>query len=177
MKTYLVVTLTCPDRPGVVDRITEVISEHAANWEESRMAHLGGEFAGIVKISVSEDKREALTEAIRALSDDEMTVVVKATQLAPSGAQQGDSFFNLQLTGADHEGIVHAVAHYLAGQGINLENMETKVVPTPISATPVFQMQSQIKVPASLSFADLSEHLDHIGHELGVDIEVSPSEE
>ena len=62
MKTYLVVTITCPDRPGIVERLTELLVAHAANWEESRMARLGGDFAGIVKIGVAPESVELIGE-------------------------------------------------------------------------------------------------------------------
>jgi len=173
MKTYLVVTITCPDRPGVVERITEVLVEQAANWEESRMARLGGDFAGIVLISVAPEKVESLAAALRALGDEQMTVVVKPTQPAED-TLAGGTLYDLRLTGADHEGIVHRVSAYLASQGINVETMETDVVPAPVTATPLFQMEAQIKVPARLGVADLQGNLDRIGEELGVDIEVRP---
>lgn len=173
MKTHLVVTITCPDRPGVVERITEVLVEQEANWEESRMARLGGDFAGIVLISVAPEKVESLAAALRALGDQQMTVVVKPTQPAED-TLAGGTLYDLRLTGADHEGIVHRVSAYLAGQGINVETMETDVVPAPVTATPLFRMEAQIKVPARLEVADLQGNLDRIGEELGVDIEVRP---
>lgn len=173
MKTYLVVTLTCPDRPGIVDRITEVISEYSANWEESRMARLGGEFAGIVRISVPEQKSEGLADALRALADEQMTVAVKVTQAAASDSMADYALYELRLTGADHEGIVHKVSHYLAGHRVNVETMDTEVVRAPMSATRLFQLAAQIKVPPDLSLSELNENLELIGHELGVDIEIS----
>ena len=176
MKTHLMVTLTCPDRPGIVEQITAVTQRFSANWEDSRMARLGGDFAGIVEISVSPDQAEALADALRALADDQLTVLVKVTQPVTPDAQQGYAFFDLRLTGADHEGIVHTVSAYLARQGINVESMETEVNRAPMSATPLFQMQAQIKAPPGASLSELIANLQRIGDELGVDIEVGPSE-
>ena len=176
MKTYLVVTLTCPDRPGIVDRVTEAIAGYSANWEESRMAHLGGEFAGIVKISVPQEEAEAVAAALWGMADDEMTVAVKFTKSGAAESPDEHGLYELRLEGADHEGIVHAVSHYLAGQGVNVEAMDTEVAHAPISATPLFHMAARIKVPAGLSLSDLNANLDRIGEEHGVDIEVRPSQ-
>ena len=173
MKTYLVVTITCPDRPGIVERITEVLVAQEANWEESRMARLGGDFAGIVLISVAPHRAESLAADLRALGSEQMAVVVKPTQPAESDALAGGTLYELRLTGADHEGIVHKVSAYLASQGINVETMQTEVVPAPMSAAPLFQMEAQIKVPVRLTLADLRGNLERIGDELGVDIEVA----
>ena len=38
MKTLLMVTITCPDRPGIVEQITQVVIRYSANWEDSRLA-------------------------------------------------------------------------------------------------------------------------------------------
>jgi glycine cleavage system regulatory protein len=172
MNAYLVVTITCPDRPGIVERITEAMSGFAANWEESRLSRLGGDFAGIVRISVPEEQAEGLANAIRALADEEFTVVVKIARQTEAATAGVDSLCELRLAGADHEGIVHRVSSYLAEQGVNVENMETEVSRAPVSASPLFHMEAQIKVPADLPVAELRTSLAQIGEELGVDIEV-----
>jgi glycine cleavage system regulatory protein len=175
MKTVLVVTVTCPDRPGIVERLTEVLGAHAANWEESRMARLGGDFAGIVKLSVPSDRADSLTMALRALATEQMTVVVKATQPEAAAAWAGYRLCDLRLTGADHEGIVHKVSAYLASQGVNVESMDTEVVCAPITATPLFQMAAHIQVPPGLAPTALNANLQRIAEELGVDITVEPA--
>jgi glycine cleavage system transcriptional repressor len=177
MKTDLVVTITCPDRPGIVERLTEVAVAMSANWEESRMARLGGDFAGIVRISVSQEKAEALARALRALEDDETTVAVKIGRPASAEPAQGYALYELRLAGADHEGIVHEVARYLAGHGINVEKMQTEVARAPVSGSPHFKMEAEIKVPPNLSASDLKAALDHVADELGVDIEVFPAQQ
>jgi glycine cleavage system regulatory protein len=40
MATSLVVTVIGNDRPGIVERLSEVVLAAEANWEESRMARL-----------------------------------------------------------------------------------------------------------------------------------------
>jgi glycine cleavage system regulatory protein len=103
-----------------------------------------------------------------------MSVVVKSTRLGEPDPRKDHSLCELRLVGADHEGIVHKVASHLARQGINVEQMETEVVPAPISASPLFHMEARIDVPPSVSIADLKSQLSRIGEELGVDIELAP---
>jgi glycine cleavage system regulatory protein len=175
MRIHLMVTITCPDRPGIVERVTEVLVGFSANWEESRLARLGGDFAGIVKVSVPEEQAEALAAALRQLADGSLSVLVKTSQPEVADAWAGYAIYELRLVGADHEGIVHGVARYLAGQGINVEELQTETVPAPISAAPLFQMQARIKVPPRLPLAELRANLERIGDELGVDIALAPS--
>ena len=103
MRTHLVVTITCPDRPGIVERITEVLGEQGANWEESRMARLGGEFAGMVLVSVAADKAEPLAAALRGLADEQMAVVLftSGSEKEPKAVPltHGNIWANLQAVG------------------------------------------------------------------------------
>jgi glycine cleavage system regulatory protein len=172
MKTLLVVTITCPDRPGIVEQITQIVVRYSANWEDSRMARLGGDFAGIVMISVALEDADALKHALLDLSNEETTVAVKATRADDPAVRTPHSLYELHLAGADHEGIVHKVSAFLAAQGINVESMETKVVRAPMSAAPLFCMDAVIKVPPDLPLSELDSSLQQIGESLGVDIDI-----
>ncbi len=177
MKNFLVVTITCPDQPGIVERLTDVVEAHGGNWEESRLARLGGDFAGIAMVSVPTERADELTSALASLADDELTVTIKGTSPRTRETREGHTFYSLRLEGADHEGIVHDLSAYLAKEGINVETMETELVAAPMSATPLFHMEAQIDVPSSLTFDDLRKNLLRIGDQLGVDIEVAPAQQ
>ncbi|MHB8972806.1 MAG: glycine cleavage system transcriptional repressor [Pirellulaceae bacterium] len=172
MKTLLMVTITCPDRPGIVEQITQVVVRYSANWEDSRLARLGGDFAGIVMISVAHEDVEALKHALLDLCSEETTIAVKITRADDPAVRTLHAMYELHLTGADHEGIVHKLSAYLAAQGINVEAMETKVTRAPMSAAPLFSMDAVVKVPPELSLAELDESLQRIGESLGVDIDI-----
>lgn len=174
MKSYLVVTITCPDRPGIVEKITEHVLSHSANWEDSRMARLGGDFAGIILVSVAEENADQLAQTLRELSDEQTTITVKKAQEVPSPPAPAERLLYLSLTGADHEGIVHKVSAYLANHGINVEAMETNVAPAPMSAAPLFHMEAKIKLPEGVDLQQLTNKLNDIGDQEGVDIHVKP---
>ena len=177
MKKFLVVTITCADRPGIVKRITDVVVAHGGNWEESRLARLGGDFAGIAMVSVPAERAAELTTALAALANDEMTIAVKDTSPIAADERTGYMLCTLRLEGADHEGIVHDVSAYLAKQGINVETMETGVVSAPMTATPLFHMEAQLEVPSLLTIDELRENLLLIAAQLGVSIDVVPAQE
>ena len=47
MPVSLALTMTGPDKPGLIEALSSTLATHGANWQESRMATLGGQFAGI----------------------------------------------------------------------------------------------------------------------------------
>src|SRR6478736_5073980 len=103
MGISLVVTVIGNDRPGIVERLSEVVLAAGANWEESRMARLAGKFAGILRISVAAARADALAAGLRALASDGLTVVVES-----SGEVSVETFrtVRLELVGNDHPGII-----------------------------------------------------------------------
>ncbi len=176
MRTTLIVTVTCPDRPGIIERVAETVDEHGGNWEESRMARLGGDFAGIVKVTVPAERADELREALACLADESMSVTVKVSELAAAAVPAGAQRYQLRLAGADHEGIVHHVAAYLAAQGINVSEMETALAPAPVSATPLFRMYALIELPPNVAIERLQGELEALAHRLSVDIELKPEQ-
>ena len=63
----IVLTVIGDDRAGLVEALSEVIAAHEGNWERSQLAQLAGTFAGIVVVSVSQERAEALLGALGAL--------------------------------------------------------------------------------------------------------------
>ena len=171
-KEYLVTTVVGPDRRGIVEKITAVVSDNQANIEESRMARLGGEFAVIMLISLPGAKEEDLLAGLAQLKEQNLTVFTRPTNLSRLEKFQGFVPYEISVTGADHEGIVHSVARYLALERVNVETMDTRVTQAPITGTPLFSMHAIVQAPPELTLHRFRQKLAEVGDELGVDIEV-----
>jgi glycine cleavage system regulatory protein len=62
--TSLILTVIGADRPGLVEALAATIATHQGNWLESRMAHLAGKFAGILRLEVADERADALAAAL-----------------------------------------------------------------------------------------------------------------
>jgi glycine cleavage system transcriptional repressor len=175
MKSQLLVTATGEDRPGIVARLTEVFVKNGANLEESRMALLGGEFAAIILIGLSEDKIPALNHELAALRSEGIVVTSKSTAPLPPERLKGYLPCELTVTGADHEGIVHTVSSYLRDRAVNIQTMDSDVVSAPITGTPLFCMKATIQIPPSLSISELRKNLGTIADQQAVEIALTSS--
>ena len=67
MRTSLVLTVVGDDRPGLINTLSDTIAACDGNWTETRMASLGGKFAGILLVTVPQSKADALIGALRKL--------------------------------------------------------------------------------------------------------------
>jgi|SRR5579885_1442789 len=175
MREHLLVTAVGEDRPGIVARLAEVFAGHGANLEESRMSILGGEFAAIALITLPAQNIDALLRDLEKLKNEAITVSTKATKPLSTDRFDGYVSYEINLRGADHEGIVHHVASYLKESGINIESMDTSVKPAPETGTPLFNLKAYITVPPSHEFEKLNAKLLEIGRAESVDIELKPT--
>src|SRR6266849_3681952 len=102
--TSLVLTVLGEDRPGLVESLAYLIATHEGNWLESRMAHLAGQFAGILRASVPDANAAVLINALQGLAAHGLQVVVAhSTTDAPA---RDSRWLTLDLVGHDHLGII-----------------------------------------------------------------------
>ncbi len=174
MRKNLVLTLTGNDRVGIVEHVTKLLLEYDSNVESSRMARLGGEFVMLMLVSVPTQKFEALREGVRNLREDDYKITTRQTERGYSAKYAGWMPYQIEVSGADHEGIIHHLTRYLAVQGINVETMDTGMVPAPMSGTPLFTMTAIVVVPPALPFPDWRDDLEEAGDKVNVDVTVSP---
>lgn len=172
MKNQLLVTAVGQDRPGIVARLTEIVAHHQGNLEASRMSILGGEFALIALVTIAGTRLSALETELSALSNEGILVVCKQTQSAQS-RQSGQTIYEISLTGADHEGIVHKVSTHLRDHAINILRADTDVINAPETGTPLFTMQASIAVPDAVTYEALQADLAKIAREQAVDIDLA----
>ena len=158
-KSYLVLTAVGPDRPGLVSEISAMVLAAGANLEDSRMAILGGEFALLVLVSGDERAMSEVETRAAALGERlGLRLLTKAT----TSRQAARDFlpFQIRVTGVDRPGIVQRVAALLAGRGVNVASLESRLEFAPESGTPMFILEANLEIPSALALADLRRELD-----------------
>jgi glycine cleavage system transcriptional repressor len=140
------------------------------------MARLGGEFAILMLASLPEGRDAGLDDAFRALADRGYKVTLNPAAHAASEAHQGWRPYRIEVQGADHEGIIHEVAHYLAGHGISIESVESETTPAPVSGAPLFTMTALVVVPPGRDARDWEPGLVSIGGRLNLEIRATVDE-
>ena len=165
MNIPLVMTIIGPDRTGLVENLARIVADHGGNWLESRMSHLGGQFAGILRIHVPSDKEQALVTSLKNIQG--LTVVAEtdrstAAVVAPS--------ISLEIVGHDRPGIVRQISSTLARHGVNVEELDTECVSAPMSGEMLFKAHAKVHVPTTCNVAELRKDLEKIAAELMADL-------
>lgn len=174
MRKDLVLTLTGRDQIGIVEKVTKLMLNYGGNVTSSRMARLGGEFAMLMLISVPAERFDELRNGINQLQQQGFSVTTCPTEYGEPEKYIGWLPYQVQVHGADHEGIIHHIARHLAKHNINIESMDTDMVKAPMSGTPLFVMSAIVLVPPKLSYHNLQNELEQLGDDLNVDIKFLP---
>src|SRR5205823_2729803 len=92
----------------------------------------------------------------------------------PSGKRIPESFLPYRLTAScmDHPGIVYNISGLLRSLGVNIESMETRTYSAPVSGTPLFQLEADLAIPASLNINYVRERLADLQREENIDIDI-----
>lgn len=168
MSTSLVMTIIGRDRPGLVETVADLVARHEGNWLESRMAHLGGQFAGILRVQVPTSKHAALTRELQALQGQGLTVVVQPDKAPSITAEK--RLIRLEVVGQDRPGIVRQISGALAERGVNVEEFSSECVSAPMSGDTLFRAQARLHVPESCPREELRQVLERIAGDLIVDV-------
>ena len=176
MSSYLVISAIGQDRPGIVDEVSAFILAHQCNVEDSRMAVLGGDFAMIMLICGPQAEVKKLADHLPELENKSALTIISRSAASPAATQALPVLpYNLKALGNDHTGIVHEIAHLLAGMHINVEAAETATSHSPQTGTPIFSMHMKLTVPANLHTDQIRSELAKLGDELNVDITIEPA--
>ncbi len=173
MPASLILTIVGPDRPGLVNLISDRVTAHGGNWLESRMANLAGQFAGIVHLHVPQASIEALIVAFQELEAQGLRIVVTRGTDGASGAP--GRRMKLELVGQDRPGIVRDISHALASRGVSIEELVTDCVSGSMSGESLVRASAQLRVPAHVGTAQLRGALEAIANDLMVDLTLDDS--
>ena len=136
MTTPVVLSVISDDRPGVVEKLSEVLARHEGNWTESSMMSLGGKFAGILLASVPRDSAGSLIEELQGLQSGGLRIT--AEMASATAEHQPVTEVTLDLIGQDRPGIVKDVTRILASHHVNVQELETHCQSASMSGETLF---------------------------------------
>ncbi len=163
----LVLTVVGDDRAGLVAALADVVSAHGGNWEHSQLAELAGTFAGIVVVSVPDERADDLTVALGRL-DGLLKVTVHPGALQTEAAKPRELTVN--VLGNDHPGIVRDISAVLSRHGLSIDLLTSESREAPMSGGRLFEAHVVARVPAGADPGAIKADLERLAAEILVDI-------
>lgn len=173
----IVVTAMGQDRPGIVSAVTGILYRHRASIEDSTMTILEGNFAMIMIVAVPAQSGLKVFEKNFRQLESKMGLVISITRLKKKPhigpfKHKGTPYI-LSVLGGDKPGIVHQVARFLARNGINITDLNTKVIGREGDKN-AYAMVLEVEVPPSIQIPALECQLKELGRIIKVDIRFRP---
>jgi glycine cleavage system regulatory protein len=166
----VILTLIGSDRPGLVELVASTVTRLGGNWLESRMAHLGGKFAGILRVQVPAEHLAVLVQTMEQLSRDGLRIVVETN--APLPPRDDGRTVELECVGLDRPGIVRDITRVLAQTGANVEEIATDWSSAPMSGETLFRARIRASFHDDADLAQLRGGLEQVATDLMVEIRV-----
>jgi len=162
------------DRPGIVSAVSEALLAHQANIEDSQMAILRGHFAMMLVVAAppavdAGQLAHDLDAAAGRLGLDTISLneIGETQDLA-----EPEPSHMVSVYGADHPGIVHAVSSALAGLGVTITDLETRLA----ADGALYAMQLEVALPGSIDPSVVRSALATVGGAQHVEVTFRPLE-
>jgi len=169
MVRVLVLTVIGEDRPGLVEALAQLISEHEGSWDESRMARLAGHFAGVVQVHLPVRRAEALIAALPGLTERGLQASVVDSDGSRASVDRRH-IFRLELVGQDHPGIVREISSSLSALGVSVQDLRTVVESAAMSGERLFRAQAELAPPPDVELERGRAALERLADERMVDV-------
>lgn len=162
------------DRPGIVAAVTGVLYDAGCNLEDCSMTLLSGHFAMMLRVRAPGEVTASSLEAALREAGEPLGLTSAVREVAEEGVA-GEAVAAPHIVavyGADRPGIVHRVSSLLAERGVNITDLDTRVLGD--AEQPVYAMHLEVTLPGGADPDELAGDLAALGSELGVETSVHP---
>lgn len=167
MQQLLVFTFISDDKPGIVERLSQTVTEAGGNWLESRLTKLAGKFAGFVQISTPSDNVSQIENALHKLNDEGIAVLF--AEDANASNFESHETLQLNIIGLDRTGIIKELASAFAAHHLNVVSLQSHTESAAMSAEELFKAEVTLDMHSKFDKDKFSDELEDICNELDLD--------
>jgi glycine cleavage system transcriptional repressor len=166
---------TGPDRPGVMDEVSQFILERGGTVSDSRSTNLRGQFALLVLVSGDEPAIAKITKDIDSLANP--NGFHAHIQPAGGSARTVDTFpYRFTARGANQANAIQRISHLFRVLNINIEGLDTKVgaaAKAGAGGDVPFEMKLSLVVPRETPIVMLRDYLTQLCQEMNIAFELT----
>jgi glycine cleavage system transcriptional repressor len=169
---HLALSAIGPDRPGLVAALTGVLLDHGLNVEDSQGTILRGHFSIVLIVAASDTvDRDRLRGDLARAGEKlglEAIVLQDIDQIDPAAPEPSHL---ITLYGLDHPGILHSAAQTLARDGVDITDLNTRLVEDE-GEQPLYALMMEVALPAGGSPRELEATVTALGESEGLEVAV-----
>ena len=178
MRKFFAISAMGKDRPGIVAGVSEALFDLGTNIEDSSMTILRGEFAMILIISTEKGIKASDFETRLKELTNKMGLFISVKELGENEVHLKKPYsgipYIISVIGTDKPGIVYRIAEIIASKGINITDLNTKVISG--EKMPVYTMIIEVDIPEYINVDLLQEEFSLLEKEMAIDIDIKEIE-
>jgi glycine cleavage system transcriptional repressor len=174
---HLALTAIGRDRPGIVAGLSGVLLEHELNVEDSQATILRGHFSIVLIVAAPEDvARDRLRDDLAHMGQDLGLEAIVLQDVDELDASAPEPSHIVTIYGTDHPGIVHAATSTLAASGVDITDLNTRLVEDE-GEEPLYALMMEVTLPSGASAERMEAALRAVGQREGVEVTVREIEQ
>jgi glycine cleavage system transcriptional repressor len=174
---HLALTAIGRDRPGIVAGLSGVLLEHELNIEDSQATILRGHFSIVLIVAAPENvDRDRLRDDLAHMGQGLALEAIVLQDVDEVDAATPEPSHIVTIYGTDHPGIVHAATSTLAASGVDITDLNTRLVEDE-GEEPLYALMMEVMLPPSASAERVEAALQAVGEREGVDVTVREIEQ
>ena len=167
---HLVLSVVGDDRAGLVSALAHEVAAHGGNWEQSELAELAGAFAGLVLVSVPDERVAELSDALTGLAGLLRVTAHAGTSLESERTGRPLSF---TVLGNDRPGIVRDVTAAITAHALSIDSFRSRTVEAPMAGGTLFEATVTVSIPREADAVAIISALEELAGEIQVDLSVA----
>ncbi|HLU62548.1 MAG TPA: ACT domain-containing protein [Gammaproteobacteria bacterium] len=160
-------------RPEAVLRLTRAIADVGCNILESRMTHLGAEFAMLVLAEGQWDAIARLEQALPRL-ERELEMRITSQRTNRKNATLDRIPYAVDVICLDQPGVVHNLVDFFIAGDITIAELTTRTYPAVHTGAPMLSVQMAVNIPADMHIGTLREHFTEFCDRFNLDAVLEP---
>jgi glycine cleavage system transcriptional repressor len=166
---HLALSAIGKDRPGIVAAVTRVLLDHGLNIEDSQATILRGQFTMVLVVAVPDElDREALAADLEAVRSELALEALALQDVEEMEEAPPRPSHMVTVYGVDHPGIVHRATSALAERGVDITDLNTRLVGA--AEQPLYALMMEVALPEEAEADDLRTALEEVGRREGVEV-------
>jgi glycine cleavage system transcriptional repressor len=164
-----------PDRPGILDEVSQYLFERGANIADSKLLSMRGTFILMILIAADRAALGKIRSDLKSLaSGSRIGIDLRDAQ---EDAHDVVLAYRFTASGSDQAGVLFKLSHLLRALGINIADVHTHVDTS--EDTPrdlrLFKLELLLSIPNTVPIIKLREYLQTLCGELRIQWELTPA--
>lgn len=124
--SHLLVTIHGPDKAGIIRDVSSALYSHGASISHSKMMTLAADFAIVMHVECDPSKVSDVRMALSSAPLANLGLDISVRSVQPRQRLKPTFTGQVSLTGLDRPGLLYHLSDVLAGQGLNIDHLQTE---------------------------------------------------